>query len=48
MAAVKADCPMAKVSFRETIGYLRLGNLLLALGQPSQQLIGALLDMVSI
>ncbi|XP_071791552.1 neurobeachin-like protein 1 [Asterias amurensis] len=46
MAAVKADCPMAKVSFRETIGYPRLGNLLLALGQPSQQLIGALLDMM--
>ncbi|XP_022079256.1 neurobeachin-like protein 1 [Acanthaster planci] len=46
MAVVMADCPLAKTSFRETIGYHRLGQLIISLGQPSQQLIGALLDMM--
>ncbi|XP_038073345.1 neurobeachin-like protein 1 isoform X2 [Patiria miniata] len=46
MAAVMADCSLAKTTFRETTGYHRLSLLLIELGQPSEQLIGALLDMM--
>ena len=48
MASVMIDCPPAKIAFREAIGYQRLGDLLKALGNPSEELLGSLLDMVSL